>query len=212
MHTPRHAFSMCVHSDSGDVYVTGGWTHGSRCIGTCERLVFGNNIWEVCTPMIMPRRLHGSAMSGSTLYVFGGSPGSEVEQKLRTNCVESYDCTTFKWTLCAPMPYKAHVVATSVNDQQVYVFPYGDEEMLCYSPMTDTYVTLGKLPLPSWHGYAVTHNSKFDPTGVYLVGGATNGKWSKKIFRYDVVLVKWKELPELSLPRRRLGCAIGMST
>ena len=96
-------------------------------------------------------------------------------------------------------------------DDQVYVFPYGDEEMLCYSPEEDKYVSLGKLPLANWHGYAVTHCSKYDATGIYIVGGATNAKWSKKSFRYDVVSATWKELPELSLPRRRLGCAIGMS-
>jgi hypothetical protein len=222
MHTPRHAFSMCTNSTNGDIFVTGGWTHGSKCIGTFERLKTRTGTetseeaapyaWEVCTPMIMPRRLHGSAClpNQNLLFVFGGSPGNDLEQKLQTNCVECYNFDNETWTRLNDLPFKAHVVACTV-DQFIYILPCGDHAMLKYDSKKDTYVKLGKLPLPNFHGFCVTHNALFDATGLYLVGGASNARWSKQTFRYDVTTGEWVELSDMSLPRRRTACAVGLS-
>merc|ERR1711865_926099 len=154
----------------------------------------------------MGRRLHGSAVANNNVYVFGGSPGSDKEQKLRTNCVECYDSIAKQWIRKKDMPFSTHCVATNViND--IFVLPYGDSVMLKYDALKDEYVEMGSLPLPNWHGFAVTSNNET----IYVVGGATCAKWSKKAFSYNVNDCVWNELPELSLARRRTAIAIGMS-
>ena len=225
--TPRHAFSMCINSSNGNIYVTGGWTHGHKCIGTFETLKYSNEMktsskssihatnnskkWEVCSPMIMPRRLHGSAYYDNKIYVFGGSPGNNLEQKLRTNCVEYHDLSTQLWSRLNDMPCKSHCVACTVG-HFIYILPFGDEGIFKYNPSNDTYSqSLGKLPLTNWHGFSVTHNEEYDVNGLYVVGGASNAKWSSKVFRYDVITNVWNELNNMLLPRRRTACAIALS-
>ena len=207
MHTPRHAFSMCVDLSTNDVFVTGGWTHGSRCIGTFEMLKKGSAVWKVCAPMIMPRRLHGSAVVDGKVYVFGGSPGSDKEQKLTTNCVECYDTMKHLWIQKNNMPISSHCVAINVGSD-IFVLPFGDSMMFKYTVIDDQYIEMSALPLQNWHGFAVASDFV---SNLYVVGGTTDGRWSRKAFCYNVVSNAWTEMPELSLPRRRTAIAIGRS-
>ena len=68
----------------------------------------------------------------------------------------------------------------------------------------------GKLPLPDWHSFAVTHNSLIDPDGFYVVGGKSKGVWQNKAYRFNVVSESWESLPPMKTARRRTATALVM--
>ena len=101
------------------------------------------------------------------------------------------------------------VVAVTVKDS-IWLLPNGDDELLCYSPGSNSYLEKGKLPLPDWHSFAVTHNSLIDPDGFYVVGGKSKGVWQNKAYRFNVVSESWESLPPMKTARRRTATALVM--
>jgi hypothetical protein len=63
-------------------------------------------------------------------------PGADA--KLKTASVECFDPVTDCWTACASLPRPMNVVAVAVGSD-IWVIPYGDDEMLRYDPSADSY-------------------------------------------------------------------------
>jgi hypothetical protein len=228
---PRHAFVLVSSSAENALYAIGGWTHGNTPMSSVER--FGLNEpdlgWTKCPSLNIARRLHGAAVHKGTIYVFGGSHGQgNVATKIRTASVESLICiagavardtggnnandtnsSSPSWVRRRDLPKPMLAVAVTVKDS-IWLLPNGDDELLCYSPDTDTYVKKGKLPLRDWHSFAVTHNALIDPDGFYVVGGKSEGAWQTKAYRYNVVSECWEALPSMKTARRRTACALVM--
>lgn len=73
------------------------------------------------------------------------------------------------------------------------------QNVLRYDPETDTYEACSELPLPDWHCFtavAVGHK-------VYVLGGASKGKWSGAAYCYNTRANTWRELPPMTTARRR---------
>ena len=228
MNDPRHAFALVAMGES--LYAVGGWTHGSRCVASVERLDVGAKSWRFCAPLLTPRRLHGAAawppaicsaasphqqkQQPRKLYVFGGAYGNGTQDKLKTASVECYDPERNVWEPRTDMPRPMQCAAVACG-AYIYVVPGGDDPLLRYDPAADAFEELGPLPLRNWHCCALARCplSGEDGGAFFAVGGTcgARGAWTGRTFRYDCRRGAWDELPSLKTPRRRTAVAVAWS-
>ena len=185
--------------------------------------------WEECSPILTPRRLHSVAASvdGSSIFVFGGY----IDERKVTTSIESYDIKTDCWSATDELPYpeKSCPLVQAVPDwspdakSSFLIFPYSENNksdtckpvVLRYSPHSnDKYTPVVvpnidkadvehlQMPMTNWHSFSATVSPSLQT--VYLVGGLIDSKWTGRGFSLDLQTMKWQELPEMSLPRRRL--------
>lgn len=185
--------------------------------------------WEKCSPILTPRRLHSVAASvdGSSVFVFGGY----INERQVTSSIESYNIETDCWSATdeLPFPEKRCPLVQAVQDWSpdaskisFLIFPYSDNNtnetrpvVLRYTPNSlekfepvvvpnanEESVEQLQMPIKNWHSFSATVSPSLQT--VYVVGGLIDSKWTGKGFSLDLTTMKWQELPEMSLPRRRL--------
>ena len=253
--SPRHAFGAvsCVTSKqqtaksdmiSVSLYAVGGWQYGSVSCESMERLnfqyptnkggapnhfdiewLYNRASWELCAPLLLPRRLHSVATSadGTAIYVFGGY----IDERRTTPSIERYDIVADKWSAFDKLPFGEHncplVQAVAYQTHSFLVFPYSieqsDEDMdaplvLRYTPGSDTLFTpisirngqQLRLPIVSWHSFSATLSTTLNK--VFLVGGTVKGKWTNRSYELDLSTLEWTELPKMTFARRRLATVV----
>ncbi len=199
-----------------------------------EELYWQRNArWEKCSPILTPRRLHSVAASvdGSSIFVFGGY----IDERKVTSSIESYDITTDTWNATDELPYpqKNCPLVQAVPDwspdakNSFLIFPYSDNNtsdtckpvVLRYSPHSSekfepvivpntdkTRIEHLQMPIKNWHSFSATVSPSLRKA--YFVGGLIDSKWTGRGFSLDLYTMKWQELPEMSLPRRRLAALV----
>ena len=212
---PRHAFVLVANPEENALYAIGGWTHGNTPLASVERLDLRKQTgWTKMPSLGIARRLHGAAVHNGSIYVFGGSHGQgNFAAKVRTPSVESFrtGLPNGGWVRRKDLPKPMLVVAVTVCDH-IWILPNGDENLLCYDPVSDSYEEKGKLPLADWHSFAATHDAKIDPHSFYVVGGKSKGVWQSRAFCYNVMSQRWTSLPSMKTARRRTAAALVMSS
>lgn len=201
---------------------------GTLCSGAVEvfdtsfATIEPERIWSSLPSLNLPRRLHGVASYGTKLYVFGGSCD---DPHWHTDTAEVYDTSlsASSWTqLPSRLPSSGGVSAVSVYPF-IYLFLHG-KHVCRYDPEADTYTNLSTLPVYDWHcfdakGIAPTPEvipeylrsdcqEGLGTTEIYLVGGASNGKWGTFAYCYDIHGDCWRELASMKQAKRRLACAV----
>jgi len=204
----RHAFGSvscmketCNDMTSVSLYAVGGWQYGSLSCERMERLTFeypiSENIdmdwlynqaqWELCAPLILPRRLHSVAASkdGSSIYVFGGF----IDERRTTSSIERYDIDTDTWSALDELPFEncPLVQAVAIDESSFFVFPYSTEQstecseapvVMRYTPGSDAElfspisIPSGdelRLPITCWHSFTATLSTTLNR--LYLIGG-----------------------------------------
>ena len=245
--SPRHAFGAvsCITTSNDmtsiSLYAVGGWQYGSLSCESLERLTFeyqsgekeegsldmdwlyNHAQWELCAPLILPRRLHSVAASkdGSSIYVFGGF----IDERRTTNSIERYDIDTDTWTALDELPFEncPLVQAVAVDESGFFVFPFSTEQstecseaplVMRYTPGSDELfspisIPNGgelRLPITSWHSFTATLSTTLNR--LYLIGGTVKGKWTKRCYELDLDTLVWNELPPMSFPARRLATVV----
>lgn len=189
--------------------------------------------WEKCSPILTPRRLHSvtASVDGSSIFVFGGY----IDERRVTTSIESYDIETDRWSAADELPYpeKSCPLVQAVpdwspgakNSNSFIIFPFSDNNsdenktkpvVLRYTPQSskkfepvivpnDEDKAL-QMPIKNWHSFSATVSPSLQTA--YVVGGLINSKWTGRGFVLDLVKMKWQELPEMALPRRRLTTLI----
>jgi len=193
---PRHALAAVALGPT--VYAIGGWVAGTACTPAVERYDSAANVWSPCSPLLVARRLHGACLFRDKILVFGGSE----EQDRHTHAVECYDPEADTWSPRARLPRAGCTAAAAVGDA-VYVFVMG-QRVLQYHPLTDSYVKLGRLPLPEWYCFALAALSD----RIYVLGGVTKGHWTNAVYVYFPDRDLWEPMPPMRSVRRRCGAAI----
>jgi N-acetylneuraminic acid mutarotase len=202
----RHALAV-VNASNDTIYAVGGWIDGKECSAVVERFTPTSNVWTTVAPLNQARRLHGVAAFAEPaggedrLFAFGGNCD---DPHWHTNTAEGYNPSTNRWSFIAPMPAAGGASAASIAPF-VFVFLHG-KYVLRYDPQTDTYIKLSALPLPEWHCFDVI--AVPGTTHILALGGVTNGRWCKKVFRYDAASDAWTALPSMRTARRRCASAI----
>jgi len=211
--SPRHAFGAvsCINRNqtsndmtSVSLYAVGGWQYGSLSCESVERLTFeyssgegGASLdmdwlynqaqWELCAPLILPRRLHSVAASrdGSSIYVFGGF----IDERRTTNSIERYDIDTDTWSAVDELLFDncPLVQAVAVDESSFFVFPYSTDQstecseaplVMRYTPGSDAElfspisIPSGgelRLPITNWHSFTATISNTLNR--LYLIGG-----------------------------------------
>jgi len=189
--------------------------------------------WEKCSPILTPRRLHSVAASvdGSSIFVFGGY----IDERKVTSSIESYDVKADCWSATDELPYpeKSCPLVQAVPDwspdaeNSFLIFPYSDSNanepckptVLRYIPnspekfvpvvvpnVDDTGIVNLEMPIKNWHSFSATVSPSLRTA--YVVGGLIDSKWTGRGFLLDLTTMKWQELPEMSLPRRRLTALV----
>ncbi|KAL7549319.1 hypothetical protein ACHAWF_012587 [Thalassiosira exigua] len=237
--SPRHAFGAvsCRTSKEMSLFAVGGWKYGSMSCESLERLTLpldkdfdwrGHREscrWELCAPLLLPRRLHSVASSadGSSIYVFGGY----IDERRTTSSIERYDVSLDEWSVVGNLPYgeSCPLVQAIADGDSFLVFPFSTEHVgedqapsvMRYTPCSDTPFTPAIapddstcrrlcLPLTNWHSFSATSSTSLNKA--FLVGGTINGKWTDRCFELDMVSLKWKELPAMTFARRRLATLV----
>jgi hypothetical protein len=100
------------------------------------------------------------------------------------------------------MPHPGCAAAVNVGSY-IYVLVHG-RCLLRYDPVSDTYKELSLLPLPEWYTFDVVALDNF----IYVLGGATVGRWTQEGYAYDVRNNSWSNLPCMAKPRRRCAAAL----
>ena len=215
----RHALAVVSTSNGAAVYAVGGWVDGKECSSVVERYNPATNQWTTVAPLNQSRRLHGVAshphanddssssssadalLSSDRLYAFGGNCD---DPQWHTSTAEVYDPVSNQWSYIAPMPAAGGAAAASVLPY-VFVFLNG-KYVLRYDPVANDYVRLSALPLQEWHCFDVSAvpGTPF----VYVLGGVTNGRWCKSLYRYDASNDTWLKMPSMMHARRRCASAI----
>mmetsp|Transcript_82810 Transcript_82810/g.162343 ORF Transcript_82810/g.162343 Transcript_82810/m.162343 type:complete len:363 (+) Transcript_82810:45-1133(+) len=201
----RHALAV-VEASGDKIYAVGGWIDGKECSAVVEKFSPETNVWSSVASLNQARRLHGVAsffVAGQEdqLFAFGGNCD---EPHWHTNTAEKYDPVTDKWSYISPMPAAGGASAASIQPF-VFVFLHG-KYVMRYDPKEDTYVRLSDLPLPEWHCFDVV--SVPNSTHILALGGVTNGRWCKNVYRYDASNDSWLQLPSMRTARRRCASAI----
>ena len=246
--SPRHAFGAvsCIKQSSNDdmtsisLYAVGGWQYGSLSCENMERLTFDPSggkgegsldmdwlynqaQWELCAPLILPRRLHSVAASkdDSSIYVFGGF----IDERRTTSSIERYDIDTDTWSSVDELPFEncPLVQAVAVDESSFFVFPYSTEQstecseaplVMRYTPKSDELfspiaTSSGdelRLPITCWHSFTATQSTTLNR--LYLIGGTISGKWTAICYELDLDTLVWNELPSMSFPARRLATVV----
>jgi hypothetical protein len=209
------------------LYLLGGWVDGTLCSGAVEVLDTSANesdhLWVNLPSLTLPRRLHGVASYGSKLYAFGGSC-DDTHWHTATTEVFDTNSPTGQWAqLPTRIPCSGGVSAVAVYPF-IYLFLHG-RNVCRYDPEADSYTNLSALPVHDWHCFDAKGVSPVSPpsllgedhpshmeglgtTQIYLLGGASSGKWGTFAFRYDIPSDSWSELCAMTQAKRRLACAV----
>jgi len=230
--SPRHAFGAvsCIKQSSNDMtfvnlYAVGGWQYGSLSCESMERLTFeypssekgGSSLdmdwlynqaqWELCAPLILPRRLHSVATSRdrSSIYVFGGF----IDERRTTSSIERYDIDTDTWSALDELPFEncPLVQAVAIDESSFFVFPYSTEQsneyseaplVMRYTPRSDTVlfspviIPSGgelRLPITCWHSFTATLSTSLNR--LYLIGGTIRKVRVRIVSSYEFVCSIW---------------------
>eukprot|EP01041_Mallomonas_annulata_P000754 gene754-1439_t len=197
MQSCRHALSATVLHDK--VYAIGGWENGSKCCDTVECYDVQTNSWSFCAPMPTARRLLGVTVHAGHIYAFGGN---RDDPDWYTSHAEAFDPSLNIWRSLRNMPLSGGAGTAAVGDF-IYIFVHG-QRVLKYCPTSDSYHTLSSLPLPEWFCFdVVTINAE-----IYILGGATVGKWTQAAYSYNTLTDTWTPLPPMIKARRRCAAAL----
>ncbi|KAL9189216.1 hypothetical protein ACHAXT_011706 [Thalassiosira profunda] len=246
--SPRHAFEAvtCVASEhtgeeavkTASLFAVGGWMYGSKSCESVERLTFEyppdnrkradgmqtlqkNGLWELCAPLLLPRRLHSVVASsdGSSIYVFGGY----IDERRTTSAIERYDNETNRWAAVEELPFGEHncpLVQAVADGESFMIFPFSTQDG--ETPLVQRFVPGSdepfspvivpgtgeqlRLPIPNWHSFSATSSSSLSKA--FLVGGTIGGKWLARSFELDLLKMEWNELPPMTFARRRLATVV----
>lgn len=108
------------------------------------------------------------------------------------------------------------VSAITIGDV-IYLFLHG-KGVYSFDPESETITELSELPVPDWHCFDVTSADKMKSKDtiasdeVYVIGGASNGAWSKLAFVYNTRQNNWHQLPSMPQAKRRMACTVFMDT
>jgi len=207
MNTERHALSVLAHK--GKIYAIGGWSHGSTCSKDMEIYDPQVHTWSIAPSMTVPRRLLATTVwKNRTLLAIGGCC---ADGDWNSSAVEAYDCdTNAVWVRKSDAPCSGQASATAIhnkNDDLVYVFFHGQENVYEYNPECDSWKCLATctLPIPDWSCFEiVTLEKRF----IFCLGGASRRKWLNAFWVLDSLDNTWWELPPMQRKRRRPAAAL----
>eukprot|EP00392_Amoebophrya_sp_AT5.2_P011691 g11774.t1 len=223
-------------SNGQDHYQIGRRLAGVCAVGR-HVYVFGGFLTErEKTDSVLRIRLknHG-ADSGRGSHGTDNVSGSRSE---RREFEKNVDDSTYEIDSLPSLPFRGKkvCVAAAAANGSIYLFPYGGGATAANGPKLHvwrfdpegaggSYTELVgvTLPLPDWHCFAIASRSEAEkgdlataseitpaPRGqiIYLCGGASEGKWTRRCFAFHVADLSWTELPSMRQARRRAAAAV----
>ena len=199
----RHALSVVAVPSAQTFYADGGWVNGNECSKLCERYDCKSNTWSFCSPMQHGRRLMGATVCKGYIYCFGGS-GAEGSC-WHSDVIERYELSSDTWTVCrCKLPKSGETSAVAVEGY-IYVFIHG-HGCWRFDTETEEFVFTAMLPLKEWFTFS-TVVDPLCPQAIYLIGGASCGRFSKECWKYCCVTHTFSPVPGMTRARRRVAVA-----
>jgi len=171
--------------------------------------VFAYNIttdtWSTRASLTLPRRYHGTAVSGGYIYVCGGYFGQTV-----LNTALRYNPATNSWSQLASMTYaRQGLTASAGSDGRIYCIGgnTGSNIVEVYDPRANQW-SLGVSPPIPREGHAAV--SSLDGNLIYIFGGYSSAlnRYVASLEVYSVVSKTWKELAPMKQARLSPGAAM----
>jgi serine protease AprX len=190
------------------MYVAGGFLGGTDITSTLQIYDITSNTWSFGPSMPASTEASAGVVLGNKFYVIGGD---DFNAGLASNY--AYDVVANSWTTAAALP----ATRTNLNGTAVggllYVFGgatgagfTADDDLLSYSPSTNSWTNLAPAGLTDLGNYA---NISPYTAGklIATVGGSTTFVPSNRTRIYDIALNSWTEGPAMN--ESRLGHAQG---
>jgi N-acetylneuraminic acid mutarotase len=182
--------------------------------------------WTAIAPItIQPRQEHGAVkFDDDTLYIIGGIYPETDGNFPTVTTVQKYTISTNTWSRSADLPIPLNHPNSAVVNGKIYVLgglttvssttTFWNATGACfeYDPISDTWTTIGQLPIGRWTGSAAVGVSG---TTVYLAGGLANTNLTDdeegtiSIFTsYNVATKYFTILPDMPEPRDHAGVGL----
>ena len=178
----------------------GGWD-GEQALDTVEMFDPSKGEWSPLPSMMAPRRDHGAAVLGDTLYVVGGW---DMEPYYST--VEKYNLKTNTWSAAAPLSGpRGWPGVNSLGDYVYCVGGYDNNETAV------TRVERFHVGEEKWEDVADLNKARGGCGLVacngclYAIGGYDGDKARKSVEKYDPVDGRWRMVADMTNGREDLS-------
>jgi cysteine-rich repeat protein len=191
-----------------ELYVVGGLTTTSTgAVANAAKFNPRTNAWTNLAPLPAPRGGAGAQIIQGKLYLVGG-----MAQGVSRGELFIYDIATNTWSSGAPLPQPRDSAMSAVFNGSLYVFGgrtqnapgFADvgalDGAVVYSPLTNTWTPLPRMPTARRMGAAAATNSR-----IVVFGGEGDSTFPQtEVFNPSLGI--WDSLPEM--PTARHGSAV----
>ncbi|XP_065347952.1 kelch-like ECH-associated protein 1B isoform X1 [Cloeon dipterum] len=160
----------------------------------------GQNQWQQCAPLSVPRNRVGVAVMDCMVYAVGGSAGCDYH-----NSVERYDPEEDKWSQVAPMHQPRLGVGVAVVNRLLYAIGgYDGKDRLntaeVYHPENNAWHMIAPMRTRRSGAGVVALGNK-----IYVVGGYDGNNQLETVECYDTETNTWEQVASMSEPRSALS-------
>jgi N-acetylneuraminic acid mutarotase len=154
--TPAEFIYPAYSAVGSSIYIFGGSTHASDVsLSTNETHIYDTETgtWSKGEPLPgEPREIFSAASIGTDIYVFGGLTQKKGEEIANLDDAYRFDTTSGKWSPIKKMPIKMRAFWAGTDGENVFLIggysDAGSDSVYRYSPKTDEYELISKLPQP----------------------------------------------------------------
>jgi N-acetylneuraminic acid mutarotase len=197
----RHARAAhAVVSDGRAIYALAGTDERGAPVREVER--FDGSRWRSETQLPGPAlNAPAAVVLDGRIYVIGGFGGVG---NVPVATVRTYDMSTKRWNVVAPLPSPRGGHAAVVLDGRIHVLGGGNDQRTLadhsvYDVKTNTWEELAPLPRSKGSVAAVVHRAH-----IYAIGGRSGGSDFGDVDLYDPSTNRWTSGPRIP-PRATIG-------
>ena len=147
--------------------------------------------------------MFGIVELNDNIYTFGGN---NKDGTWYSNIVEIYDIKSNTWIEDANLPIAGQCSAVVVGNC-IYILIHGNG-LYKYDHTATTsklkYIKLSDFPLKEWYCFDCVSAIG----DIFVIGGASCGKWLNVMYKYDILINTWIEMPCMKKQRRRCSATV----
>lgn len=188
-----------VASDGQYAYIFGGANTAGTVFTDAYRYNPATNTYTSIAATPTGRWNSAAAYLDGKIYKIGGSTATSGGSP--TNAVEVYNVAGDNWSTIAPFPVTTTFALAFVRDQFIFVASgASDSKAFRYDPLNNGWVDVAFADLPQARSGAVIANLQ---SNAVLAGGS-----GTSALEWNSGTNTWAALPDMLLPRTRLGGAV----
>ena len=192
-------FSL-LSSKGNHLYCLGGINEKSIQLSSVSKINLSSKECKCLPEMVLPKIYFGATVIGNKIYVCGG-----LNQNIRLNTLEVFDCQTNNWSKLAPMHHERSSFGMTTLNNMIFVSGGYDSSdgylssMERYCLKTNTWNVVGSMNEPR-HGHElVTLNGE-----IFAIGNNN----TKTVEKYNSTTDEWNYVASTQNPHEYFGAAV----